>query len=469
MEKILQTAWGKVVVFLFFFLLVTVAYFPALGSTFILDDYVWIQPLTTSDIWHLFIGSWEHGNTLRPIMRLEFFLTRILFDEVAWLWHMVNVLFHSAVTFCGYLFLYRVTKRQLVALLAAVLFAIFPSNHETVAWISGITHPFGLLLSLGSGIALYYSCTKKKHTLVYGVSGFIMLLAAFLTYEVSFALPFILLGVVYVVGPRTKYSYAIIGCSFLLLGFLVLYRMQVLGGSVGSIAQHHENIVLGSFLNFRQIVDLFWYSKELKLVWGLLCLIAFVSCVRYKPWEKSNNLWRVSLVLFFAAILSYMPFSVVRGVAPRFLYSSLFFFILGMGTVYVSLAEAGLSMIRRRMVIVFVSFLLVSGIYRTWEVATRYQEVGNAYTHIIQTVKTDFPIWPNGKGMVFFGIPNSHENILAFLTYFDLAIQRAYVPERTGPIYRAERLSAEEFKKILSENPIQYEFQGFDKGLRRIQ
>jgi hypothetical protein len=120
---------------IFFLLLlgITVIYFPALTQPFIMDDYVWIEPLTLAKVVHLFVGSWEHGNTLRPVMRLQFFMDRFLFGERSLLWHFTNVLFHTIISWCLYKLVYINTSNRRAALFGAILFAVYPTNHEVVA------------------------------------------------------------------------------------------------------------------------------------------------------------------------------------------------------------------------------------------------------------------------------------------------------------------------------------------------
>src|SRR3989338_3662049 len=93
--------------FLLFFAAVVV-YFPALPGTFILDDYVWIQSLNIEQIKHLFVGSWEHGNTLRPIMRLQFFSSILLFGEQPLYWHLTNIFLHTLISAACFYFLYKI-------------------------------------------------------------------------------------------------------------------------------------------------------------------------------------------------------------------------------------------------------------------------------------------------------------------------------------------------------------------------
>jgi len=167
------------------------------------------------------------------------------------------------------------------------------------------------------------------------------------------------------------------------------------------------------------------------------------------------------------SIIAYGPFVIVHGVAPRFLYTSLFFCALSLTTFYAYLKDR-LPKSAKIAALVLVILILIFSLGRTWQVANRYKQVSDAYTDIVATVTSDFPTWPDGKDMLFYKIPKTNKNVLAFLTYFDKAINYGYHGQTDGKVYRAEQLSSEELEKILKQKPIIYEFEGFGKGVRRV-
>jgi hypothetical protein len=459
--------YSNVVVFIILLGAVLLVYLPALSGTFLLDDYVWIEPLTIAQIKHLFVGSWEHGNTLRPIMRLEFFATRLLFGEWAFGWHLANIFFHTLISWSLYVIFYSITKRRKWALVAALIFAVFPTNHETVAWISGVTHPFGLLLSLAAGFLLLQACAKTMHWQWYGLGGYLFLLAALLTYEVSFVVPLILTGMLIMLGPRTRRGYGIIGGSWILLAVLVMYRLVVLGGSIGAVDEHQSNIFLAPFLNLGELKTIYLYATEIKIAVAALCALCGYHLFKKKPYfEVQNRVCLYSLVFFSSAVITYLPFAIVKGVAPRFLYSSLFFMILGFGTAFVYL-ESRMSKVCKGILASLVVFIFLCSSVRTWQVANRYKEVSDTYKLIFAQVKHDYLVWPDNKDMVFYGLPNTNKNVLAFLTYFNKALERNYVTQR-GKVYRIQEMTAEELEEVLAKDPIKYEFIGFNKGVRKM-
>lgn len=452
-------------IFLILFSAGAVAYFPALPGTFILDDYVWIQPLSMSEISHLFVGSWEHGNTLRPIMRLQFLSSLILFGENPLYWHLTNIMLHAFIGTACFSFLHAITKQKHIALGTALLFTIFPANHEVVAWISGRTHSFGLLLSLASGYLLYRSFFASRYQYAQMLGGYALFLAALLTYEVAFAVPIGLFAAIVLLKKIRWRSFLICTASLLILAALVYYRIRILG-SVGSTNQHYDNIFLAPFLNLRGIRDLFWYSKELKIAIVLLGALLGTAMLKKRIWQARE--FSQILLFFSLTIISYLPFAIVHGVAPRFLYSSFFFFCIGMGLVFHAVWQRIQLPVLRYSATALVIFILIASAGRTWQVSVRYKEVAHAFSLIPAQIKEDIPVWPKGKNLLLYDMPNSNNNVLAFLTYTDKAIARAYGTQPIGVVYRAERLTDEELSEVLRRDPFIYRFVGFNAGVIRV-
>lgn len=455
-------------VFVVLFCAIFLVYSPNWRSIFISDDYVWIAPMSWTQVKHDFAGSWEHGNTLRPIMRLQFFSSRVLFGENPAGWHVTNFFLHSLVAFCLYLILKKVTDNTKLAFLTSLIFAVFPTNHETVAWISGRTHPFGFLLSILSFYLLYESFKRSKYKYWQMVGGYFVLLLAFLTYEVSFVVPPALLLSIFIFDFHTKRNYAIAGGAFFLLAALVVYRFQVLGGSIGSVGQHQSNIFLAPFLNFHQLEKMYFYSRDLKFIIFFFCLLLGYLFYKNKSWKSPNKLLPYIIYFIILSALTYLPFAIIKGVAPRFLYSSIFFFCLAVACVYEILKGTLSKNLKNIIFIWLILVLCISAVY-TYRIAERYKEVSDTYEKVAQTVLKDFPKWPDGKDMVFYGLYNTHQEAVAFITYFDKFLKRYYPNGVNGNIYRAQDLSSEMLQTVLSNNPVVYRLNRFGESPQRIK
>jgi hypothetical protein len=441
---------------------------PALRATFLLDDYLWIRPLTLDEIGRLFVGTWGHGNTLRPVIRLVFLLNRSIFGEWPWGWHLMSVALHSLVAWTGYRVARDVTGRSLAPAVGALGFAIFPTLHENVAWISGQTHPVGLLLSLASSAFLYRSFVAARHGWARIASGYVLMLAAFLAYEVSFVTPLFLLLLALCVGPTNRRSLSIAMGGFVLLSALIVYRMSVLGGTMGTLAATHTSIPRAIVRTVAGMWQVYWHATELKILLLALIVLLVGLTVKRGVWRRGNEPMRWCVVFAIMIAVAYAPFAIIDSVAPRFLYTSLYFCMLTLVVLFTQVSTS-LSRVQRWTLVAVVGIILGASAVRTRRVANLYGQVGATVTLIGQTVTADFPTWPSGKGMLFYGVPNEYRGILAFTTYFDRTVQFAYSPRPVGRVYRAEDLSSAELAAVLATRPVIYRFEAFGVGVKRVE
>ena len=151
-----------------------------------------------------------------------------------------------------------------------------------------------------------------------------------------------------------------------------------------------------------------------------------------------------------------------------FLYSSLFFCFLGLVVFYDYIFELKINPLVNRFLFILVFIVGIFSFGRTVQVANRYGTVGYSYQSIGATLRQDFPVWPDGKDMLFYNIPNGNKNILAYLTYFEKSTKYNYGFSSPGRIYRADRLSAEQLQAVLDTEPIIYQFVGFNEGIKRV-
>jgi hypothetical protein len=441
---------------------------PALRATFLLDDWLWIRPLTLDEIGRLFVGTWGHGNTLRPVMRLAFLLNRSIFGEWPWGWHLMSVVLHALVAWTGYRIARDVTGKSLAPAVGALGFAIFPTLHENVAWISGQTHPVGLLLSLASSVLLYRSFVAGRHGWATIASGYVLMLAAFLTYEVSFVTPLLLVLLALRVGPTNRRSLSIAMGGFVLLSALIVYRMSVLGGTMGVLAATHTSIPRAVVRTAAGLWQVYWHATELKILLLALFVLLVGLTVRRGVWQRGNEPMRWCVVFAIMIAVAYAPFTTIDSVAPRFLYTSLYFCALTLVVLFTQVSPS-LSRAQRWMLVAAVGIILGASAVRTRRVASLYGQVGATATLITQTVTADFPRWPAGKDMLFYGVPNEYRGILAFTTYFDRTVQYAYSPQPVGRVYRAQELSADELAAVLATHPVIYRLDGFGVGVKRVE
>ncbi len=106
-------------------------------------------------------------------------------------YHFTNVLLHILTAFCAYLLLQLIFRNELLALLAGVLFVIYPVHTEAVAYISGRADLLAALFILISFIVyLKYLATGSRRWLYLTLALYIL---ALFSKENSLVFPFLLL------------------------------------------------------------------------------------------------------------------------------------------------------------------------------------------------------------------------------------------------------------------------------------
>lgn len=152
-------------------------------------------------------------------------------------WHLMNLLVHTTATVLVYYLLRRLSRDNVVALLAALLFGIHPAHVESVSWISGIPDPLAALFYVPSMIwYVRYREAGDRKWLVASVAAFGL---SVLCKETPLALPMVLgawelarmksqkrwVTRVKTIIPQLA-PYAIVGVAYLLLRFSVLGRIS---------------------------------------------------------------------------------------------------------------------------------------------------------------------------------------------------------------------------------------------------
>lgn len=174
---------------LFLALLTLLVYSNSFPGAFILDDHLVVRnnlllggidlaTIFRSDYWHDFANSGQY----RPLTILSLAVNRAVTGNVAWGYHLVNVLLHLAVTLLLWAMLKRWNFSTTIALWSAMLFAVHPLHAEVVDVIVGRSEllvAFFLLLAfcaarqdggMSSGITLAaFTCAllSKEHAIVF--------------------------------------------------------------------------------------------------------------------------------------------------------------------------------------------------------------------------------------------------------------------------------------------------------------
>ena len=136
-----------------------VAYLGALGYAFVYDDIFVIVQNPTVHSWH-FVPRFftEHlwgfryatGSYYRPVFLMWLTFNHWLFGLNPVGYHLTTILLHVGVTLLVFLLVRKLTRDQMTAAIASLVFGLHPAHIEAVAWIAGATESLLAILFLGS-------------------------------------------------------------------------------------------------------------------------------------------------------------------------------------------------------------------------------------------------------------------------------------------------------------------------------
>ncbi|HET8546490.1 MAG TPA: hypothetical protein VFL57_00725, partial [Bryobacteraceae bacterium] len=118
-------------------LLTFVAWYPALQTQMVSDDFALVGRIDFSDALRYFRETFGFGrNEYRPLTAVSFAVDNWLWSDNAAGYHLTNLLLHGATSALLFLVLHALTADLALAFTAAFVFAIHPVNHSRATWIS---------------------------------------------------------------------------------------------------------------------------------------------------------------------------------------------------------------------------------------------------------------------------------------------------------------------------------------------
>ncbi len=216
------------------FVLVLVAYLPALSGGFLWDD---AGHVTRADLrsWAGLGRIWfEFGATQQfyPVLHSAFWVEYQLWGDATFGYHLLNVLLHASAACLFGLLLRRLAVPG--AWWAALLFALHPVCVESVAWISEQKNTLSLVFYLGAAL-VYLRFDQDRRDSHYGLATGLFLLAL-LTKTVTASLPAALLVVFWWQHGRLAWRRDV----------LLLLPWFALGAVSGLVTAHFERVIIGA-------------------------------------------------------------------------------------------------------------------------------------------------------------------------------------------------------------------------------
>jgi hypothetical protein len=400
--------------------LILATFAPSVASWFVLDDQVWIDPVSLPDLAGFFVGNWGHGFAYRPLCRVSFAIDQYLWGLQPLGWHVHSLLIHAANTSWIFLISRTVTKDNALSLLAALLFAVCVTGHENINWISGRTHLLGGFFYLGAlyGFVrgLLPPCTDASRRLSYA-----FFFLGLLTYEAVFSLPLLLPFALWITGAgagriRDVRFVARRIAPYLVISALVFaWRFWALHGSLGATNSHRDSVVVGALQNLVRLFDVTQSRNP----------IAVISWVGAVVISIRRREWALPLSVVAAAIAIYTPFLRVDGVATRFLYLAQIPLVVAPAT-YTLHRLRRLAPHGRRAASLFCIVVVGLSVWESHEIAGEWGIAGDIAKSIPEQTRELYPEPPQDAAFIFSNIPSSYKRGGLFFTYFERAVGRQY-------------------------------------------
>jgi Tfp pilus assembly protein PilF len=184
------------------------------------------------DLWtESFLPKNETAGQYKPVPATTFSLNYIFFGESTASFHITNIVLNAVAIFLVYLVVWQLFRNQLLAVLAAFLFALFPIHTEAVANIKSRDEILMAIFALGSWSA-FLRATKSKQKIDWRFMGLCAVFALFalLSKEFAIAIPLLLLLTYW--ARRSPSWRRLLTVSLPFIGIAVVYallRLKALG------------------------------------------------------------------------------------------------------------------------------------------------------------------------------------------------------------------------------------------------
>jgi hypothetical protein len=408
------------------YLVLMAVYWPAMNAWFVSDDYRWLLEEPWERVAATFWGPWGHLGAYRPLARVSLTLDRLLFGWNPLGWHLVSLGFHAANVLLVYALARRLRLSWVAAVAAALLFGTSALASDNVAWISARNFAMATTFGLGA-LLLWFAFLNRPavYKLLLAGLGFA---AALMSYEgaVAFAVAFPAITLWNRRGrPWRALALPLAVLTIALPLVYVAFRSWALSGQGGL----NPSWPLVQALTFN--VPL---AGQLFLTYGAVLLISLSLTLVLLLATKDRSRAEVFLGLLALALLAYVPFVTIIGVAPRFFY---------LASVPLSLAAAvGVDAAwssrwsgrRAALASLLVGGVLVQLVV-VHAVATQWAQAGSQARSILESFRALVPTAEHDTYLVS-GVPNDIGRIPIFVTYFEFAVAISYPQPFPGAIYK---------------------------------
>lgn len=339
----------------------TLAYLWTLHFGFVYDDLGQIVANPLIQSWH-FLPQYFHGNVwmqqsplgnyFRPLFLLWLLINHTLFGPHPAFWHVTTVGAHLGATALVYVLALRLSRRQNVAAIAALIFGVHPAHVESVAWISGVTDALLALFLIPSFLA-FMNYREKRGAKWLGVSVGLYALAL-LTKETAVVLP--ALVVVYVLlCPDEPWKKKVTDAVVLALPFALITIPYIFLRASALHGVAHRTVDIPASISLFTLPSVLWFY--VKHLIAPLRLSAF-----YDTPYVTHVSWKYFLAPLTALIISFALIAVAwwKSRSPLVAFATAWIFIPLLPVLDLSLLPMGDFIHDRYLYLPLVGFALLA-------------------------------------------------------------------------------------------------------------
>ncbi len=234
----------------------------ALGAQFVFwDDDVFIikNEILRMDFLsacRVVFSTYFHGDYL-PITLMSYWLDFNLFGDGPFVFHLVNLIFHSINILLVYVLILNLSEQKTMALAVSLIFAFHPLQVEPVVWISERKSLLSAMFTLSA--LLFYLNAEGKRAKSFLAASYLLYIASVLTKTTAILLPLIFIGID-VLKRKISLQKSILKVAPLLVVVAVVAFVRVLSYGHTTVGISEATF---SFERLKQlpfmVFDIFWF------------------------------------------------------------------------------------------------------------------------------------------------------------------------------------------------------------------
>jgi hypothetical protein len=342
---------SPIMIGIYLLVLILVGYAASIPNFFVADDFTWLRWAATAmpgDLPMYFVNSQDFF--YRPLDKVIAYYLYMLFSFQPEGYHVFLLIIHFITTIGVYLLATKISGRQLIGFLTAVLFAILPAHTENLFWFSTLS--IGLSAMFIIYTSLLFIRFREKGSIISYIGAIVLSALAFTAYEISVVIPLLLVTIdIFITKPKRSLKTALAYLPFIVLVILYFVMRSVSGAFSGggdysyNIARLVPNVVgnflgyIGLFLgglSFIPFYDSIRGNMRAMVVGVSIVALLIAGVIGYlfytarKKIQKSLKDEKIQLILFgiVFAFVALLPFLPLGNIAPRYLYLASFGFSL---------------------------------------------------------------------------------------------------------------------------------------------